>query len=84
MLGENMSMKEKLEWQTIIFEPAEEDDHFLKMFEAGMPLGDIIWKLHGEIIDPHPEDGYWEMFSSPISQLGIPEELLKEHGLLGY
>ena len=79
-----MSMETRVEWETIIFEPAAEDDRFLKMFEAGIPLGDIMWKLHGEIIPPHPEDGYWEMFSRPISQLGIPEELLKQHGLLGY
>jgi len=84
VVGNNLHMNTKPEWQVIIFEPAEEDDHFLKMFEAGVPLGDIFWKLDGVIIDPDPEYGYDHMFSSPISQLGIPEELLKEKGLLGY
>jgi hypothetical protein len=59
-------------------------DPFFQMFEAGIPLGDIFWKLDGIVIDPHPEFGYDHMFSSPISQLGIPEEILKEKGLLGY
>lgn len=67
-------------------ELAERDanDPFFQLFETGMPLGDIVWKLRGIVIDPHPEFGYEHMFSSPISQLGIPEELLKEKGLLGY
>ena len=77
-------MDTKPEWVTVIVEPAAEDDEFGKMFEAGIPLGDIVWKLHGEIIPPQPETGYWEMFSSPISQLGIPRELLEKHGLLNY
>jgi hypothetical protein len=59
-------------------------DPFFQLFESGMPLGDIIWNLDGRVIDPHPDFGYDHMFSSPISQLGIPEALLKEHGLLGY
>lgn len=59
-------------------------DPMFQMLEAGIPLGDIVWKLDGIVIDPHPEFGYEHMFSSPISQLGIPEELLKEKGLLGY
>ena len=77
-------MDTKPEWVTVIVEPASVDDEFGKMFEAGIPLGDIVWKLHGEIIPPHPETGYWEMFSSPISQLDIPRELLEKHGLLNY
>jgi hypothetical protein len=78
-------MKTKTEWTTIIIEPAEDDDdEFLKMFEAGIPLGDIFWKIQGIVIEPDPETGYEHMFSSPISQLGIPEEILKEKGLLGY
>jgi hypothetical protein len=77
-------MKTKTEWTTIIIEPAEDDDEFLKMFEAGIPLGDIFWKIQGIVIEPDPETGYDHMFSSPISQLGIPEEILKEKGLLGY
>ena len=77
-------MKTKSEWTTIIIEPAEDDDEFLKMFEAGIPLGDIFWKIQGIVIEPDPETGYEHMFSSPISQLGIPEEILKEKGLLGY
>ena len=84
-LGEhNISMETKSEWVTVICKPAEEDDEFGKLFEAGIPLGDIAWKIHGEIIPPHPDTGYWEMFSSPISQLGIPHDLLKKHGLLEY
>ena len=59
-------------------------DPYFQMLEAGVPLGDIIWKLRGEVIEPHPEFGYDRMFSSPISQLGIPEELLIKHGLLGW
>jgi len=81
---DNFYMKIKPEWVTVVFEPAEDDDEFGKMFEAGMPLGDIVWKLHGEIIEPHPDTGYWEMFSSPISQLGIPRELLEKHGLIDH
>jgi hypothetical protein len=77
-------MKTKTEWTTIIIEPAEDDDEFLKMFEAGIPLGDIFWKIQGIVIEPDPETGFDHMFSSPISQLGIPEEILKEKGLLGY
>jgi len=77
-------MKTKSKWTTIIIEPAEDDDEFLKMFEAGIPLGDIFWKIQGVVIEPDPETGYEHMFSSPISQLGIPEEILKEKGLLGY
>jgi len=77
-------METKREWVTIIFEPAEDDDEFGKMFESGMPLGDIVWKIHGEIIEPDPDFGYEDMFSSPISQLGIPHELLEKHGLLNY
>ena len=77
-------MKTKSKWTTIIIEPAEDDDEFLKMFEAGIPLGDIFWKIQGIVIEPDPETGYEHMFSSPISQLGIPEEILKEKGLLGY
>ena len=77
-------METKSEWTTIIIEPAEDDDEFLKMFEAGIPLGDIFWKIQGIVIEPDPETGYDHMFSSPISQLGIPEEILKEKGLLGY
>jgi len=77
-------MKTKTEWTTIIIEPAEDDDEFLKMFEAGIPLGDIFWKIQGIVIEPDPETGYDHMFSSPISQLGIPEEILKEKGLLEY
>ena len=59
-------------------------DPVFQMLEAGIPYGDIVWKLRGILIDPHPDFGYDHMFSSPISQLGIPEELLKEKGLLGY
>lgn len=59
-------------------------DPFLKLFNEGLPLGDIIWKLRGEIIPPHPVYGYDKMFSSPISQLDIPCELLEKHGLLDY
>lgn len=59
-------------------------DPFLKLFNEGLPLGDIIWKLRGEIIPPHPVFGYDKMFSSPISDLGIPRELLEKHGLLDY
>ena len=77
-------MKTKSEWTTIIIEPAEDDDEFLKMFEAGIPIGDIFWKIQGIVIEPDPETGYEHLFSSPISQLGIPEEILKEKGLLGY
>ena len=77
-------MKTKTEWTTIIIEPAEDDDEFLKMFEAGIPLGDIFWKIQAIVIEPDPETGYDHMFSSPISQLGIPEEILKEKGLLEY
>jgi len=77
-------MKTKSKWTTIIIEPAEDDDEFLKMFEAGIPLGDIFWKIQGVVIEPDPETGYEHMFSSPISQLGIPEEILREKGLLGY
>ena len=77
-------MKTKTEWTTIIIEPAEDDDEFLKMFEAGIPLGDIFWKIQGIVIEPDPETGYDHVFSSPISQLGIPEEILKEKGLLEY
>jgi hypothetical protein len=77
-------MKTKSEWTTIIIEPAEDDDEFLKMFEAGIPLGDIFWKIQGIVIEPDPKTGYEHLFSSPISQLGIPEDILKEKGLLGY
>ena len=77
-------MKTKSEWTTIIIEPAEDDDEFLKMFEAGIPIGDIFWKIQGIVIEPDPETGYEHLFSSPISQLGIPEEILREKGLLGY
>jgi len=77
-------MKTKSEWTTIIIEPAEDDDEFLKMFEAGIPIGDIFWKIQGIVIEPDPETGYEHLFSSPISQLGIPEDILKEKGLLGY
>ena len=58
-------------------------EEFLKMFEAGIPLGDIFWKIQGIVIEPDPETGYDHMFSSLISQLGIPEEILKEKRLLG-
>lgn len=77
-------MEKNREWVTIIFEPADDDDIFLKMFEEGYPIGDIFWKVHGEILEPDPETGYQDLYSSPISQLGIPEELLIKHGLLGW
>lgn len=82
----NSSMNSKLSRIKTEEEMAAYDaiDPMFHMLEAGIPLGDIVWKLEGVVIDPHPEFGYEHMFSSPISQLGIPEDLLEKHGLLGY
>jgi len=77
-------MKTKYGNEVFIFEPADEDDKFGKMFEQGMPIGDIIWKLYGKVIEAHPEFGYENMFSHPIRDLGIPEELLTANGLQDY
>jgi hypothetical protein len=77
-------MKTKYGTEVIIFDPADDDDEFGKLFEQGMPVGDIIWKLKGEIIEPHPHFGYENMFSYPIRDLGIPEELLIAKGLENY
>ncbi len=62
----------------------DDNDEFMKLFDEGLPLGDIVWKLYGEIIEPHPVTGYARLFSRPISALGIPDELLKVNNLLGY
>ena len=77
-------MKTKYGTEVFIFEPADQDDEFGKMLEQGIPTGDIIWKLYGKIIEPHPEYGYNKLFSYPIRDLGITEELLIANGLQDY